>query len=276
MTGQIVILAHDDDADAALLLKALQQAQPDLQSCIVRPEALTLARWHHEVDHKGHAKTRIRLPNRMELSDESVGCVLNRLRYVTHPGFARAAQRDRDYANAELQALVCSWLAGLGRKVINPVLPYGVPAAASTRRWLCTASEHGLPVARNIIATSGRLLGTPQPGEHLLPRLYWPGGTDLTCGPAPAELTINQQGVQSFILVAGGGVRGALASKFGEACLALARQTRHRLLELQFVCVNAHARLVRVESIPRLHNPDVIDAIVRLLTDVALEREETA
>ena len=107
MTGQIVILAHDDDADAALLLKALQQAQPDLQSCIVRPEALTLARWHHEVDHKGHAKTRIRLPNRMELSDESVGCVLNRLRYVTHPGFARAAQRDRDYANAELQALVC-------------------------------------------------------------------------------------------------------------------------------------------------------------------------
>jgi hypothetical protein len=275
MSGQIVILAHADDPGAAKVLEALQ-AHPDLKPCLVRPEALALARWHHEIDPGGHARTRLTLPNRMELRDESVGCVLNRLQYVVHPWFARATQKDHDYANAELQALMCSWLAGLRRKVVNPILPSGMPATtASARRWLWAASAHGLPVARSVVTTSGALVGQPHPGERLSPRLCWPGGMGGTCGPGPAELAIDEAGAESSILIAGSTVRGPLASRFAQACLALARQTRHRLLELRFTCINAQARLVRVDSMPRLHDPDVIDAIARLLRQVALERKET-
>src|SRR5262249_55293541 len=134
----------------------------------------------------GTVRTELRLPSGLAIASGAVSCLLNRLQYLPSPRFSTAAPRDRDYALAELQALVASWLRGLGGRVVNPAGARGQAGGpVSGRAWLALAAAGGLPIARSVAATSGRMIGCPRPGERVQLRGDWPGGAR---GPVPVDV----------------------------------------------------------------------------------------
>src|SRR5262249_31759455 len=114
---------------------------------VARPEVLSLARWSHRVDAHGRASTRVALPRLGTLDTSSIGAVLNRIQHLAVPRFRRAPAKDREYAGAELQALVASWLAEHGARVVpssrrHPCVTPGLP----WQHWASAAAVHGLPI----------------------------------------------------------------------------------------------------------------------------------
>jgi hypothetical protein len=201
----------------------------------VRPELLGLARWSHRVDPAGGAFTRITLPRGRPLPSTEVRAVLNRVRYLAVPHFRTASARDRDYATAELHALVASWLGGLGDQVIQPVRTHPwVTPWVSRQRWVDAAAGAGLPVEKR------RLTSTPParpPGQSQGPA----AGAGI-----PHQLTV---------LVAGTAVEGALADRYGAGCLAAARAIGFPLLEFRFAPADDGVCLVDVDPLPPLLEP---------------------
>ena len=156
---------------------------------LARPESLGLAAWSHRVTAAGQASTHIKLPNGTVVSSENVSCVFNRLQYLPVPRFHRATAKDRDYAGAELQALVASWLFSFGPRVVNPSGPRGQCRGPLTERgWLSLTASVGLPVAHNARATAGRMLSLRERGERI-DGFQWPGGVR---GPAPAAPQVDE------------------------------------------------------------------------------------
>jgi hypothetical protein len=112
----VIILAHASDTGAGLVAEWLAGAVGPQAVRIVRPETLSLARWSQHVDSYGRATTRVTWPRQEPLEDAQVGAVLNRIRYLPVPRFRGASAKDKDYASAEFQAVVSSWLARFGRR----------------------------------------------------------------------------------------------------------------------------------------------------------------
>jgi hypothetical protein len=167
--------------------------------------------------------------------DASVRAVLNRVRYLPVPHFRRASARDRDYATAELHALVASWLGSLGDQVVQPVRTHPwVTPWLSRQRWVQAAADAGLPVEQR------RLTSAPP----ALP----PDGARTVAPPAevPHPLTV---------LVAGTAVGGALADRFGGGCLAAARAIGLPLLEFRFAMAGGEPCLAEVDPLPSLLEP---------------------
>jgi len=268
VTGRIIVLAHAHDAGAAAVAAALARRAGRAIVDVVRPEALGVARWSHHVDPGGHVTTRLTLP-RAASPIERVDCVLNRLQYLPTPRFHRASLKNRDFAAAELSALVMSWLGSLGRRVVNPVASHGMSATASwSRRWLPAAAACGLRVPRSVVATASRLLAPVGPGERVRRSAAWPYPVD---GRAPAEVVPDetQMIAAGMVLVAGVQVVGALAPRVGAGCAALARTTGYPLLELRFAEILGALTLVSVETLPALDTPAAVAAATDLIETVA-------
>lgn len=267
MTGRIIILAHAHDAGAAPVA-AVVGHRAGCAIVVVRPEALGVARWSHHVDPYGRATTRLTLP-RASSPIERIDCVLNRLQYLPTPRFHRASPKNRDFAAAELNALVMSWLGSLGRRVVNPVAAHGMSTTAPwSRRWLPTAAACGLRVPRSIVATASRLLAPVGPGERVRRSAAWPYPVN---GRAPAEVVADETQMLAVgtVLVAGGQVVGKLAERVGAGGIAFARTVGYPLLEFCFAEVLADLTLVSVDVIPALDTPAAVAATADLIETVA-------
>jgi hypothetical protein len=241
---RIVLLAHASDAGAASLALRLRGRLGPAAVVVVRPEALSLATWTHRVDEHGHASTRLSLPGRPPLESADVGVVLNRIRYLPVPRFRRSSAKDRDYAGAELEALVASWLAEMGDRVVHVVRSHPwVTPSISVQRWVSVAAAHGLPVAPRTIATSAR----------------WPRR------PTPAASGRDAPAFAGSVLVAGDDVEGPLSRPFGAACAAAARAFGcFPLLEFQFAREEGGVSLAGVDPMPPLERPAAVEAVCRL------------
>src|SRR5262245_13199831 len=121
MMRTVVILAHAADNGAASVADSIARETGGEAVTLVRPETLSLARWSHRVHSGGGASTRIELPYGQLLESGNVGAVLNRVRYLPVPRFHRSSAKNREYAAAEMQAVIASWLAGLGGRVVHVV-----------------------------------------------------------------------------------------------------------------------------------------------------------
>jgi hypothetical protein len=121
VTGEILILAHATDLGARSVAARLSSGPDPPPVRTVRPDLLGLAGWSHRVDPAGKAFTQVSLPRARPLLSSGTRAVLNRVRYLQVPRFRKASARDRDYAAAELHAVVASWLCGMGDQVVQPV-----------------------------------------------------------------------------------------------------------------------------------------------------------
>jgi hypothetical protein len=261
---QVVILAHSGDTSAAAIAARVSAALGPKAVTVLRPEQLGLATWSHRVISTGGATTELRWASGRHLRSSQIACLLNRMAYVPTPRFSKAPRKDREYADAELQALVVSWLAGLGTAAINPVNSRAqARGTLSGRGWLALAAAQGLPVATFSLATAGRMIAKPPAGIVRL-KQYWPGGFN---GPMPAEAGLHLAMMDSgdAILVTGDQACGSLAGEFGERCVAVARCAGCSLLEFRFSRVARQTVLCTIDPLPPLSEPWALDAVARLL-----------
>jgi hypothetical protein len=261
---QVLVLAHAADAGAAAVAAQLQRTLGDDVVRVVRPEALGVARWSHRVDARGRASTRVRIPAMPVLESAAIGAVLNRIRFIPLPRFCCSTRKDQDYAGAEMQALVASWLAQYGELAIHDVRrhPWVTPTVQA-QAWATAAAACGLPVAPTRVATSARLQRSVAPG---VPTRDGDAAADTSCQPLDDNEHSGTDDVfDETVLVAGDEAEGTLAGRFGRPCLAAARRLGYALLEFRFVRTAGCMTLSGVDALPALDRPGAVEATCRLV-----------
>jgi len=260
MKTTLLVIAHTTDAGAASVAEYLQRTSASIAIQVIRPEVLSLARWSHRVDSQGHASTVVRLPGWLPLASNDIAAVLNRIQYLPMPRFQRASPKDRDYAAAEMHALVASWLAELGDRVVNVVhrYPWVIPPL-SLPQWGAVAAMHGLPVARYCFDTrNGRHLSKDGHGNH---RPHWIAQTPI-------------EPITGSVLVAGDHVGGTLAHEFGRPCLAIAQTLGFTLIEFFFTNVSGSWELVDATLFPELETSMKVTLVSTLLHFLSVGEHE--
>jgi hypothetical protein len=238
---QVVVLAHAADAGAASVVAALRVRLGNGGVRVVRPEALGVAKWSHRVDTRGRAATRIELAGAPPLECAAIGAVLNRIRFLPLAQFRRSTPKDRDYAGAEMQALVASWLAAFGARAIHDLRRHPcVTPSVHRHAWSAAAAECGLPLAAARVATTAR----------------WMRAEDsAVVDDAPGDA----------VLVAGDEVVGPLSERFGQACRAVAHRLGFALLEFRFARSEGRWVVADVDPLPALERPPDVAAACRLV-----------
>jgi len=174
------VVASLDDADA---LWFAQRAGTSGVACrVLTTEALSFARRRsHRVTDQG-CTTTIEVVAGDIIRDSEIGGVLNRALDPPDRAWQRAAPAERDYASAELQAFMLSWLAGLPCPVRNRPTPdclagpYPHPFVASA-----AAVQAGLPCPPMTVTTSS--VGNDCLDGHLM-------AARLTAGPAARPINV--------------------------------------------------------------------------------------
>jgi hypothetical protein len=271
-TPEFLLLAHVGDASAGAVADTLARRFGSERVAFLPPELLATCSWTHQVASDGTAHTVLRLSSGAVIDSASVRCVLNRmLATPILPQFARSRPKDRDYAEAEFHALLASWLAGFGSRLINPSGPWAlIGGSCPFRAWMLDAMACGLPVLRDSRATAGRLL-LAEEDLHLRTHLdhSLPGLADGL--PAYRAYAMAGATPAGRVLIAGSFVGGSLAAAFGEACLRLAERSGCRLSAFRFSMIDGCLALSGVDTSPALEFASEIEAVAQLLADVAAQ-----
>jgi hypothetical protein len=197
---------------------------------MLRPEWLGQARWSQRIDGQGNARTLLRWHGRHDLDSSQPGLVWNRIRLLPQAAFRTSAAHDRDYAGAELQAMVASWLADMGTRVEPPMRRHAaVTPPLHHLHWAGIASRCGFALA---------------PGRAALPEAF-------TVLRTPLELC--------------GGAAAAWPAPFVRACHALAGELGYALLSLGFRGTPDAPLLCGVDAHPALSSPREMQAVARWL-----------
>ena len=122
-------------------------------------ELATAGRSHRVVD--GRATTTVRLKDGTTIDSEAVGAVLNLVQALPAIGFRRSSERDRAYAEMELQALFVSFLRSFRCPVVNQVDGQGPLGVWSPLLWATLAHRCGIDTWPDGLSTGSRLL-TPR------------------------------------------------------------------------------------------------------------------
>jgi hypothetical protein len=141
-----LVLCQDGDGDAADLAPRLRERGLTPLELVLASELVHGVCWDHRLGTWG-SHTRLLLADGREFESREVDAVLNRLYWVTAGGFLGASETDREYAGGELYALVQSWLASFGARMVNQ--PAGLGLAGSWRttvEWRALARGAGLAV----------------------------------------------------------------------------------------------------------------------------------
>jgi hypothetical protein len=233
-----LVVAHREDGGAAAVAADLERRLGPGSARLLRPESLGLARWSHRIDARGHAETCVAFGRDCIIDSRVLRVVFNRIRRLPAVNFRRATPRNRDYAGAELQALIVSWLAELDARAVPPVRahPWVVTPLPATR-WVAAAAACKLPVVARTLATSPRL-EVPTPAEPT-----W-GSVKRAESPASAPRT--------SVVVAGDDAAGKLSGGFGAACISASHQLGLPLLEFRFVRAGREWLLEHVDAMPAL------------------------
>lgn len=235
--ANVVIVADRRDAGAVAVASATATRHPALRVTVVSPAALSRAGWTHTVDGAGTTATTVELEDGRRFSDRDVAAVLVRSETIAVARFAASAPVDRDYAAAEMRALMVSWLRSLGPRVVNGVDGMGLSGPSWTpRRWLVEAARAGLPVSPDVWSTSARIVpgwcGSPYDAR----RPY---------GSAPSHENVE------VAVVAGDAVLGR-HDLDPAPFLALAAAARCRVLEVDLAGASPSRHVTAVRPVPLL------------------------
>ena|ERR1700678_1237868 len=168
------------------------------------------AQWEHRLDGPStHLK--IVLPDGRVLCSSRIRGAINRLIAPPAAQAQRAAESDKDYAQAELQAFYLSWLNGLPGVIINRPTAVGLCGSwYHPSEWACRASRAGLPVP------------TYRQTGHDAPELSY-----RSLAPAGAR-TLN------VIAFRGEVFGGALPESIVRGCTKLAEDVQAEMLGIEF------------------------------------------
>lgn len=232
---QHLILAHALDGGAHAVADELAPRLGKRLS-VLRPECLGQAQWSQQVDGRGRARTRICWHGGHSLESGQIGFVWNRIRMLPQAGFRASTAQDQDYAGAELQALVASWLAGLGERAEPPMRRHAtVTAVPHHLHWAAAASRCGFTlVTRPSAPVSFSVLSTPME----------------LCGAATTTTAT---------------VTATWPPALACACQALAGQLGFSLLELGFSGTLEAPLLCHVNTHPALASEGEVQAVARWL-----------
>lgn len=257
----IVIVADPGDTGAAAVASVTAALHADLRVTVVSPASLSGAEWTHTVDRGGTAVTQISLPAGRRIDSADLAGVLVRSEALPVPRFANSTASDRNYAAAEVRALVVSWLRSLGPRVVNGVDGMGISGPSwSPQRWLVEAGRAGLPVADSARSSSARIVEGWQGSPYDARRPYSGIGTQ----PSPTAETA---------VVAGDVVVADRNGLDPVPFLALAAAARCRVLEVELTGSAPTPEVVAVRPVPfrTVTHPRAVNAVAGLLARVALK-----
>jgi hypothetical protein len=227
---QLMILAHALDGGAQAVANILAPAL-GYRLKVMRPEWLAQAHWSQRLGERGISNTLLSWHGDHRLESKQICFVWNRIRLLPQAAFRSSNVQDRDYAGAELQALVASWLAELGNRVepsmrrhasVTPVLHHLHWAAIASRCGLALSTGSGLAEDFSVLRT---------------PIELW--GSDTYCG----------------------------SSSFVRACDAMATELGFALLSMGFRGTPTAPFLCRVDAHPALTSAGEIQAVARWLSN---------
>jgi hypothetical protein len=197
---------------------------------------LASAGWSHRVV-DGRATTAVRLKDGATIDTEDVGAVLNLVHALAAIGFRRSSERDRAYADMELQALFVSFLRSFRCPVVNGVDGQGPLGQWSPLRWAALAHRCGIDTWPDGMST----------GSRLLTRRTIPTGEPVAA---------------TNVTVVGDRVFGAASPGHAEQCCRLAQVSGCELLGLTFD--GGTGRMLAADPFPPLVG-DVAAEVARLL-----------
>lgn len=281
----ILILAHPGDRLAQRVGNWLHHRVGPENVKLVAVQQIALApRWRHCQTSQGVA-SHIRLADGTVLDDQ-FGVVFNRLQQIELPHFAGAAPADRDYALAEMQALLLSWLHSLPCPVVNPASPQGLGGARRTHaQWMQLAHAAGLSIQAYHFSTNPRRFGPFSPGNS--PLLSFRSSASANLGGLSQLEPITQPQIGSDptfflealsteharLLVVGDRIIGAEDGLNVDGCQRLARLAGCSLLEIEVAQRSGGEAgdwvVCGVNSFPIVEAQNIIEAIGDLLVAVA-------
>lgn len=259
-----LVLGHALDPTANAVAAALQQRggwqvhRHDLGS-------LTAARWEQRLTADGRVTTRIDVGG-----VDIAGCdvVFNRIApqlALALPGWSAV---DRSYGQAEWLALLISWLASLGRRVIGA--PAGSNLAGPPDRawlWMAAAAAAGLPPHPGGATTSTRQFPPPRLAEER-PELMPAWGETTMLPDPPLGHAAPAVAVCELTLV-GDAVFGDIdpGTAVRTACLALATDSNAPVLALRLAQAagDPRWRFVAANATPVIDNGAPLAALVDLM-----------
>ena len=256
-----LVLADEWDQTAARVASELATRHGRAAVRSLSPRQLAAVSWSHRVEQRANTTT-LRLADGASLADGDLSVVFNRLRFVDPPQFATASPADRDYAGAELSALLTSWLCGLRCPVVDrPQPPHLGSGWRSTIGWQLLAGAAGLPTRRLRYTTNGR-------------RFAVPGLFAATNGSSPCCLAELVDDGYASILVVGDVAVGSLPGTSPAACLRLARSSDTSILELRFTKSARTARWEFADAmpLPAITVNEQVGLVVRWLETAAAQR----
>jgi len=141
-----LVLCGADDTDAVWAAVALREVTGGPVEIVMPEELATRARWRHIVDGSSRS-TRLVVGGRVDVDDDQIAGVVNRLTVVRESMFSSLPERDRDYATEEVTALLCAWLLSLPCPVFNRPSPGALVDYRRAAEWRLLAATAGLAAA---------------------------------------------------------------------------------------------------------------------------------
>jgi len=141
-----LVLCGADDIDAVWAAVALREVTGGPVEIVMPEELATRVRWRHTVDGSSR-RTSLAIGDRLDIADEQIAGVLNRLTVVRESMFPSLPERDRDYAAEEVTALLCAWLLSLPDPVFNRPSPGALVDYRRPAEWRLLAATAGLAAA---------------------------------------------------------------------------------------------------------------------------------
>jgi hypothetical protein len=276
----ILVLASVSDLTAIRVAAALQRRRGAMGVQLRTPQELALAPlWEHRVDDSG-VETRIGLHDETQLPNPRV--IFNRVQQLESWPLQQAQSQDRDYGQAEVWALLLSWLTGASCPVVNRPSPSGL--AGNIMRplvWRRLAQRAGLSSVGLFVTTSTRRFPLPH-GVRFRSDLSWQEPYFRARSPLNQFCWASEApGAENVVVhVVGGRAFGDVTPAALSACVRLAELAQAELLQVELVRSSMSALGVAFQSAntcPCTEDGGVIAAIADFLEELApAQRLESA
>jgi len=189
---------------------------------------------------------------------DTLELVFQRIQRLELPQFALSTSDDREYAVAEMHALLLSWFEGLSCPVVNKAGPRGLCGAERSRlEWLKLAASAGLRTRGVELVSDVRRFNCAELRPHVAindtgPHDPLPIMHPQILGRSPAQFLEPVDGPQCRVLVIGQQCFGIPPDTSADACVKLAQLSGNHLLEIHLGRVHGAWRFCNATPIPEI------------------------
>ncbi|CAL2105028.1 conserved hypothetical protein [Tenacibaculum sp. 190524A02b] len=164
-----VILSHPQDHDAIWLYLALQKQNIPIE--LISPEELLMAKEWKQIINEDENSFYIKTKKGVEISNKNLNFLFNRTQIPKSPIWEKAAEAEKQYVHAEMNALLMSWLYQVQEScpIYNPSIGYSLSGVFwSPEQWAKAAYVAGFknvnsnnthtPIGKNILVIGKKVI----------------------------------------------------------------------------------------------------------------------